>query len=351
MTSNNHEVIDHEITLTPAEDLESQAHQYNLDPTDTNRQALVNAVMRWQAEDAPNVIVRPVADWKDAPEPESVLWRDGHGTATGGGNDPVLSAGETAVLSAPGGSGKSYLSLALAAAACGWNDGKACGLQVREGPAVLIGYEDTPARVYQRLRLITGGEIPEGIHLADDPPPLMIGDARSPGTAVPHEAWPMLWERIAEIGPSLIVIDPVSVALAASQNDAAVVRAFLSAVTTEAARMDAGVLLIAHDTKLARNEARTGGNPGAGAIAGSAQWHDGTRGVMYLFTDDGQKTLACVKSNYGRTGWGAALKEVWREQKTFAGYALTEMLDDEEAIKKARKKTEADVDNDEPDYT
>ena len=106
-SSNNHEVIDHEITLTSAEALESRAGQYNQNPTDENHQALMNAYMRWQAEDTPCVTGRPVTDWKDAPEPASVLWRDGHGTATGDGSDPVLSA--------PGGSGKSYLSLFVAA--------------------------------------------------------------------------------------------------------------------------------------------------------------------------------------------------------------------------------------------
>ena len=336
MTSNNHDVAasndkatDHEITLTPAEELEAYARQYHQDPTDLNRQAVANAYMHFQAEDAPDVQVRPVTDWKDTPEPAPVLWRDG-------ANDPVLSAGETAVLAAPGGSGKSYLALALAAAAAGWNDGEACGLAVREGPAVLIGYEDAPARVYTRLRWITGGDVPEGIHLVEDPPPLMIGNPRSPGTPVPHEAWPKLWEALDGLRPSLVVIDPVSVALAANQNDTAQVRAFLSAVTAEAARIGAGVLLIAHDTKAARNEARAGGNPGAGAIAGSGQWHDGARGVLYLYTDDGRKTLACIKSNYGQAGWGAALKEA-RCGRTFAGYALDKMLNDEAEVEAARK--------------
>ena len=350
MTSNNHEVIDHEITLTPAENLESLAHQYNQDPTDTNRQALVNAVMRWQAEDAHNVTVRPVTDWKDAPEPASVLWRDGHGTATGYGSDPVLSAGETAVLSGAGGSGKSFIALALAAAACGWNEGKTCGLVVRSGPAVLVGYEDAPGRVFNRLRLMTGenGKIPEavgeGVHLADNPPPLMIGDPRRPGTCAPCTAWPKLWDALDGIRPSLVVIDPVSVALSANQNDAAVVRAFLSAVTTEATKIGAGVLLIAHSTKAARDELRTGSNPGAGAIAGSGQWHDGARGVLSLYGVSGGKVLECIKSNYGQQGWAALLKDNVRD-RTFAGYALEKMLEDEEAVKKAKQGTGVDVDD------
>ena len=332
---------DHETELTPAENLAAWARQYGERPTDENRQALTQAIQQWQAEDAPDVEVRPVTYWKDEPEPARVLWRDG-------ANDPVLSEGETAVLAAPGGSGKSYLALALALAAGGWNGGKACGLEVRRGPAVLIGYEDAPARVSHRLRLMTEGGNPgakdpaAGIHLVDNPPPLMAGDPRRPGTCAPCDAWPKLWEALERVRPSLLVIDPVSVALAANQNDAAQVRAFLSAVTTEAAEIGAGVLLVAHDTKAARNEAKAGGNPGAGAIAGSGQWHDGARGVLYLHAaPGGRKVLECIKSNYGRSGWGAALKETYCGQ-TFAGYALADRLDDEEAVKAAREGADDD---------
>ena len=88
---------------------------------------------------------------------------------------------------------------------------------------------------------------------------------------------------MADFKPGIVVIDPVSVAAAGlSPNDGGAVRAFLLAVTPEAAEIGAGVLMIAHDTKSARNEARAGIGPGPGAIAGSGQWSDGARAVLHL---------------------------------------------------------------------
>ena len=59
-------------------------------------------------------------------------------------------------------------------------------------------------------------------------------------------------------------------------------RAFLRALTAETSAAGAGVLLVAHDTKAARNAAARGEDPGAGVVAGSAAWYDGARGVLVL---------------------------------------------------------------------
>ena len=48
----------------------------------------------------------------------------------------------------------------------------------------------------------------------------------------------------------------------------------------------------------------------AGAIAGSGQWHDSPRGVLYLSKHgpgDAPRILEAVKCSYGRDGWGASL--------------------------------------------
>ena len=96
------------------------------------------------------------------------------------------------------------------------------------------------------------------------------------------------------------------------------VHAFLRALTREAAPDEAagwhgcGVLLVAHDTKAARNALARGEDPGAGMVAGSAAWYDGARGVLSLMRDplgSDDRLPECVKANYGRTGWGARLAE------------------------------------------
>ena len=93
-------------------------------------------------------------------------------------------------------------------------------------------------------------------------------------------------------------------------NDGGAVIAFLQALEGEARRGGFGVLLTAHDTKAHRNQVKAGEAPDAGAIAGSGQWHDSPRGVLYLSKHgpgDAPRILEAVKCSYGRDGWGASL--------------------------------------------
>ena len=77
---------------------------------------------------------------------------------------------------------------------------------------------------------------------------------------------------------SMVVIDPASAALdSVSMNESGPVRAFMGALAREAKAAGCGVLVVAHDTKAARNAARDGGDRGAGAVAGSATWFDAPR--------------------------------------------------------------------------
>ena len=71
----------------------------------------------------------------------------------------MLSIGEVALLSGAGGSGKSYLGLALAKAAAEatGDSGTALGLRVRAGPVVLVSYEDSPVRLATRLEKMGAG--------------------------------------------------------------------------------------------------------------------------------------------------------------------------------------------------
>ena len=130
----------------------------------------------------------------------------------------------------------------------------------------------------------------------------------------PSTFWRPWWDAVADFGAGLVVIDPASVAAAGvSPSDGAAVRAFLLAVTQEAEQIGAGVLIVAHDTKAARNEARAGIGPGPGAVAGSGQWSDGARAVLHLSAagPGDKRLLAAVKSNYGPSGWGARLAPRW----------------------------------------
>lgn len=114
--------------------------------------------------------------FRDAPQPDPVLWRDADGK--GGA---VLSVGEVALLSGEGGQGKSYLTLALAvkgalAADLGQPYGAACGLRMAAGPSVLVSYEDSPARVYGRLASLGQTAAQDALHVVEYPAPLWETD-------------------------------------------------------------------------------------------------------------------------------------------------------------------------------
>ena len=124
------------------------------------------------------------------------------------------------------------------------------------------------------------------------------------------DPWERLWREIKATAPALVIVDPASAALAdADTSQTGPARTFLRLCSQEAATAGC-VLLVAHDTKSARNLAMAGQDPGAGAVAGSAAWYDGARGVLTLVPDPtarGERLLVAIKANYGRTGWGAQL--------------------------------------------
>ena len=262
-------------------------------------------------------VLRSAADFADAPQPATVLLRDPEPSEPdGGAPDAVLSVGEVAILASAGGLGKSTAVLELAAAAVGAAEygadyGPALGLRVAAGSVVLVSFEDSPARIAARLRWCCAGNVPAAVHLAPDPAPLWIGS--DGGESRPGATWEALWRGVRDVGARLVVIDPVSAALAdVSTTETGPVRSFLRALTAEATAAGVGVLLVAHDTKAARNAIARGEDPAAGVVAGSAAWYDGARGVLSLARDPAggdDRLLECVKANYGRAGWGARLRE------------------------------------------
>ena len=268
-------------------------------------------------------------------QPAPVLWADRDNRL-----DAVLSEGEICLLSAAGGTGKSYLTLALAAAASaayteGATFGAACGLRVRPGPVVLISYEDTDQRIKYRLR--TMGKLDEAQHvfILRDPAPLYSVDSRSRGRAEETLGWALLWESIREMRPSLVVIDPAGSALeGAAQGESQPVRAFVRALERESRNGGWGTLVVAHDNKSHRNTVSTGGDLNSGAVSGSAAWIDAARAILFLRSiSNKRKLLTALKANYGTRGWGAQLSEVFSPPNdTFAGFRLDGTVLDEDEI-------------------
>ena len=226
---------------------------------------------------------------------------------------PVVSVGEVGLLSGPGDSGKSYLTLQWGVSAARAGDGGygvAAGFRVRGGPVVLVSFEDNTARLAHKVSAIAGGDanVPADLHFLPEPEPLyrVEGDR-----ALPAEGWSVLWDYVREIGARLVIIDPVAEAFPdCSPAITGQARAFVNALSRASAKHDCGVLLVAHDSKAARQRTREGAEPGADAIAGSGGWYDRSRGVLYMHTDKAEpsrRILECVKCNSGRKHWGVRI--------------------------------------------
>ena len=181
-----------------------------VDPDDSDLAAKLRAAL---APDPAPIVT--AADALSLPAPDRVVWAD----APSPHDAAVCSVGEVAVLSAAGGSGKSYLALHLALEAVGGRSpARACGLTVRPGSILMASYEDSPARMGARVRMLQGRpDTPDApdltaLALVDDPGALWhpVMDRGGSG-AVRTDALDALQRRADVLRPSLIkgdVYDP-----------------------------------------------------------------------------------------------------------------------------------------------
>ena len=101
------------------------------------------------------------------------------------------------------------------------------------------------------------------------------------------------------MGAKLIIIDPALGAYTNSQNEETGIRQFLGLVSRESERIGAGVLMVAHSRKSAREGNINPFDPGQ--VGGSTHWTDRARGVITLTRNTEQRglVLAIPKANYG----------------------------------------------------
>ena len=291
---------------------------------------------------------RPATECAGEPLPRPLLRR---------ADDPsgsVLAAGDVAVLSGAGGAGKSSLVVALGVGAApelgeaaalhvgeenpSLTMGRAAGLNVATGPVLLLTWEDRRAVLGRRAMQYADALHPDvaeaaaaNLLVADmrehgplyGPPPPDDGRAALTNTlpeATP--AWRMVWEAVDSTGARLLIVDPVTAALAGDMNSWHVVRMFVSALGAEAATHEhgVGVLLVHHSTKAARKK----DGEDVDRVGGAATWIDAARGVLVLVGEEGRRAkLECAKANHGPL-WSAHL----RSETDTGALAWTEAEDD-----------------------
>ena len=249
--------------------------------------------------DAPETQSPPVLEW--AHEGEAAFPRQILGCAKMGG--AVLSEGEICVLSAAGGTGKSTLAVSIALSVAVAEDNLHEPMELEGslfhgfgGPVVYVTYEDPPSVIKWRLRELANvwDEDPKGGHLATDALrkvgvlsmrgwPLYgpVGDRASYNT-VPGRltGWHHLWEQVDTAHPVLIIIDPALTAFVGEANSPTQVMGFLDALSNEASKRQAGILLLAHSTKSSRAATADPFHPGM--VSGTGAWTDHVRGVLTM---------------------------------------------------------------------
>ena len=175
------------------------------------------------------------------------------------------------------------------------------------------------------------------LHVLADPPRVYGMDPLSRQWAATAH-WRPTWDAIASAGPVLVVLDTGPKVMGGVTNDAGAVIGFLGDVEREARDGGFGMLVIAHDTKAARNDAAAGDGPGA--VAGSGQWFDTPRGVLHLSRGIGDdRILEAVKCSYGPDRWGVRLSPDYLNGR-YAGLKLAESYT-REGVEKARAAVKA----------
>ena len=263
------------------------------------------------AEELARTRVRPVplAELFDLPLPRPLL-RASERTGA------VLTSGSVTILAGEGGAAKSSLALGIAIGMASLPPGERgdiAGIFEAYGGGVLMAtWEDaaeiTGSRAKRLVEYWDGADESGAAHAASyavhvlpmnsplfGPP----GDGSYNRRPQRLDGWMDLETAAIDIRPSMVVIDPALSAYAGEPNSPAPVREFLTALARLGKEIDAGVLLVAHSRKDARNRQRVD-LVDPGHVGGSAAWVDGARGALTLTqTDNRRRMLTIAKANYG----------------------------------------------------
>lgn len=198
----------------------------------------------------------------------------------------MLARGEVTLLVAPGGAGKSQLTLALAAAVAsgGGADGGSMGFEVRDdGPVLLINAEDSAADIHKRLGAI---QLLHGTDVSALPIVNFDQDGTAPfrvssrgGSETPE--FESLVEHCKAAKPALIVLDPLASLHSEIENDNVAMDAFVRKIIKLARVSNAAVLLVHHTNKPAKTD-KVGQHGDANASRGASAIANACRLVLTL---------------------------------------------------------------------
>lgn len=284
---------------------------------------IARSVARYSASDDQLITTPPVnldlvsirdLEHADLPDPEHII-------------DRILPVGVTSSLGGHGGSGKTFLSLVLAA--CVAAGRPFLGLDVASVPVLFYSAEDgkeilrwrlqqicnslgiPPKELGRRLQIIDATEIDPTL-FSEKPIRYSEGSIKR-GIATP--TFDALSQKAIEFEARLIIIDNASDTYEANENDRPLVRAFIRSLTGLARRTNGALLLLNHVDKAT---AKAGGS--TQGYSGSTAWHNSVRSRLFLHGDGEGKNLTLVhqKANFGETAEDLLIS--WDQGTLVAGH-------------------------------
>jgi RecA-family ATPase len=247
------------------------------------------------SDQPPLVLVTP-DQWKDVPL-EEMRW-----LAT-----RRIPADDVTILSSDGAGGKTTVGLQLAVSvACDLGDW--IGTTTSTGPVIFYSAEEPEKEMRRRLDRIARkrGVDPDEIaqlhfHFAE-PDMALLGISTPAGTIAPTATFHALAKSVADIKPSLLIVDTIAAVYSGNQNDRCQVRTFINRFRRLARDTGCAVVLLDHPSL-------SGMNSDTGR-SGTVDWRNAVRSFLYMRTiagDDGVeertfRELEVVKTNYGPVG-------------------------------------------------
>nr|WP_255607875.1 AAA family ATPase [Ancylobacter sp. Lp-2] len=222
--------------------------------------------------------------------------------------DDLIPAGTVTGLSGDGATGKSTIALQLGVVTVA--GGYWLGRSTARGACVYLTAEDDVDEVHRRLDAITRGMEVELADLADlKIVPLAHRDAllasAEPRTGIlrPTPLFAALDQRIAEVGPALLILDTKADLFGGDENNRAQARQFVGMLRAQAIRHHTTTLLLDHPS--------LGGLASGTGTSGSTAWNNSLRSRLYFERvkdetgkepDVDARVLRLMKTNYSRSG-------------------------------------------------
>jgi RecA-family ATPase len=216
-------------------------------------------------------------------------------------------ADDVTILSSDGAGGKTTLGLQLAVSvACDLGDW--IGTTTSTGPVIFYSGEEPEKEMRRRLDRIArkrGINSDEIVHLHfhfAEPDEALLGVSTPSGKIALTATFHALAKSVADIKPSLLIVDTIAAVYGGNQNDRGQVRSFINRFRRLARDTGCAVVLLDHPS-LSGMSSDTG-------RGGNVDWRNAVRAFLYMRTiagDDGVeertfRELEVVKTNYGPAG-------------------------------------------------